>query len=158
MIRYILPIRVIAGSPVRRLDREILERPRKARKAVHLIRHSLVKERIRMGTGSEVQHCLAARDKLAEKGIGVRVVSMPSFELFEAQSQEYRDEVLPPSVTARLAIEAGATACWFRYVGLDGDIIGIDHFGASAPGDIVMEKFGFTSDNVVQRALALLDR
>ena len=115
-------------------------------------------EIILMGTGSEVQHCLAARDKLAEKGIGVRVVSMPSFELFEAQSQEYRDEVLPPSVTARLAIEAGATACWFRYVGLDGDIIGIDHFGASAPGDIVMEKFGFTSDNVVQRALALLDR
>ena len=143
---------------MRRLDREILERPRKERKAVHLIRHSLVKERILMGTGSEVQHCLAARDKLVEKGIGVRVVSMPSFELFEAQSQEYRDEVLPPSVTARLAIEAGATACWFRYVGLDGDIIGIDHFGASAPGDIVMEKFGFTSDNVVQRALALLDR
>jgi transketolase len=113
---------------------------------------------ILMGTGSELLHCLVAREQLAERGIDARVVSVPSFEFFEAQSQEYRDEVLPPSVTARLAIEAGATACWFRYVGLDGDIIGIDHFGASAPGDIVMEKVGVTSDHVVQRALALLDR
>ena len=111
---------------------------------------------ILIGTGSELQHCLAAREKLVQQGIGARVVSMPSFELFEAQTQAYRDEVLPPAITARLAIEAGVTLSWHRYVGPQGDIIGMDRFGASAPGDIVMEKFGFTADNVVQRALALL--
>ena len=113
---------------------------------------------ILIGTGSELQHCLVARDKLAQQGIGARVVSMPSFELFEAQPKEYRDQVLPPAITARLAVEAGATLMWHRYVGSHGDIVGVDRFGASAPGDVVMAKYGFTADNVVQRALALLQR
>jgi transketolase len=83
---------------------------------------------------------------------------MPSWELFEAQSQEYRDSVLPPSIHARLAVEAGVTQGWHRYIGDRGDVIGVDRFGASAPGPIVMREFGFSVDNVCKRALALLER
>ncbi len=83
---------------------------------------------------------------------------MPSWELFEAQSHEYRDSVLPPSVHARLAVEAGVTQGWHRYVGDRGDVIGVDRFGASAPGPVVMREFGFSVENVCQRALALLER
>jgi len=113
---------------------------------------------ILMGTGSEVQHLVVARERLAEQGVMARVVSVPCFEFFNAQSQAYRDEVLPPSIQARLAVEAGATAIWCHYVGPKGDVIGMDRFGASAPTDVVMEKFGFTADNVVRHALALLRR
>ena len=113
---------------------------------------------ILMGTGSEVQHAVRAAEILrADDGCSVRVVSMPSWELFDEQSQSYRDEVLPPSVTARVAIEAGATQGWERYVGPDGATIGIDRFGASAPGDVNMEKFGFTAENVVRTARRVLD-
>ncbi len=112
---------------------------------------------ILMGTGSEVQHAVAAAVTLREEdGANVRVVSMPSWELFEAQPASYRQAVLPPAVTARVAIEAGRSMGWERYVGLDGRIIGIDRFGASAPGGTNMEKFGFTAENVVQQARALL--
>ena len=83
---------------------------------------------------------------------------MPSWELFDAQSPEYRASVLPSSARARLAVEAGATQGWRAYVGDGGDVIGIDHFGASAPGEIVMEKNGFTRENVCLRALDLLKR
>ena len=83
---------------------------------------------------------------------------MPSWELFEAQSRDYRDSVLPPSIRARLAVEAGVTQGWHRYVGDQGDVIGVDHFGASAPGPVVMREYGFTVENVCQRALALLKR
>jgi transketolase len=88
--------------------------------------------------------------------VAVRCVSMPSWELFDAQPQSYRDEVLPPAVTARLAVEMGVTLGWERYVGADGDVLGIDHFGASAPAEKLLEEFGFTADNVVKRAKALL--
>jgi transketolase len=77
-------------------------------------------------------------------------------ELFEAQSQEYRDGVLPPAVTARLAVEPGARMSWWRWVGSDGDVLGLDRFGASAPGDRVMEELGFTAENIAARARALL--
>ena len=87
---------------------------------------------------------------------GVRLVSMPSWELFAEQSQAYRDEVLPPGVTKRLAVEAGVTLGWERYVGTEGDILGIDHFGASAPGNVLFEQFGFTVENVLTYARALL--
>jgi transketolase len=79
-------------------------------------------------------------------------------ELFEAQSLEYRDEVLPPASTARLAIEPGATISWWKWVGLDGDVLGLDRFGASAPGTTVLERLGFTDENIAARARALLDR
>ncbi len=112
---------------------------------------------ILIGTGSEVQHAVAAAETLrAEDGVHVRVVSMPSWELFEAQSDDYRHEVLPPEVTARVAIEAGVAQGWERYVGTGGSIIGIDRFGASAPGATNMEKFGFTPANVVGHARELL--
>jgi transketolase len=113
---------------------------------------------ILMGTGSEVQHLVAACEQLAAQGVMARVVSFPCMEFFNTQPKAYQDEVLPPAVTARLAMEAGVTSCWCRYVGPQGDIIGLDHFGASAPTDVVMEKFGFTAENVIKRALALVGR
>ncbi len=109
------------------------------------------------GTGSEVALCLAAREMLANEGGDARVVSMPSWELFEGQSEEYRRQVLPADVP-KLAVEAGATLGWHKYVGSDGDVIGLDRFGASAPGGVVMEKLGFSVENVVKRAVALLER
>jgi transketolase len=83
---------------------------------------------------------------------------MPSWELFESQPSSYRDSVLPPSVHARLAVEAGATQGWCKYVGDKGDMIGVDRFGASAPGEVMMRKFGFTVDNVYKHALKLIDQ
>jgi transketolase len=114
-------------------------------------------EVILIATGSEVPLTLHAGRALAEQGRSVRVVSMPCMELFEGQTQDYRDEVLPPSVRARLAVEAGATMSWWKWVGLDGDVLGVDRFGASAPGPIVLEELGFTSENIVARASALLE-
>lgn len=110
---------------------------------------------ILVATGSEVQLALEAGRILAKSGIRARVVSMPSWELFEKQSVKYRDSVLPLNIPT-LAIEAGATLCWHKWVGRSGDIIGLDHFGASAPGEVVMEKMGFNVDNVVQRAQQLV--
>lgn len=113
---------------------------------------------ILIATGSEVSLALGAQKKLAEQGIAARVVSMPSWELFDAQSQEYRDTVLLPSVRTRLAVEAGITQGWHKYVGMDGDVIGLDRFGASAPFAVIFEKLGFTVDNVVARARRLLGK
>ncbi len=113
---------------------------------------------ILIATGSEVSLALDAAKKLQQQGTATRVVSMPSWELFEAQSQHFRDEVLPPTVPVRLAIEAGVTQGWKRWVGDAGDVLGVDRFGASAPGDEVLEQYGFNVDNVVKRAKALLDR
>jgi transketolase len=110
-----------------------------------------------IGTGSEVALIVTAQKILAEKGIGVRTVSMPSWELFDAQPQEYKNRILPPDVPARLAVEAGISQGWSRYVGDRGDVIAIDHFGASAPAKVVFEKFGFTVENVVARALRVLE-
>jgi len=111
---------------------------------------------ILIGTGSEVSLCVKAAEELRKVGTKVRVVSMPSWELFDAQDAAYRESVLPKAVTKRLAVEAGITMGWCRYVGGEGDVIGVDRFGASAPGDLVMEKFGFTVENVVSKAKALL--
>ena len=113
---------------------------------------------ILIGTGSEVALVVAARQKLAEQKIQARIVSMPSWELFDLQSREYRESVLPSAIRPRLAVEAALPQGWHRYVGDDGDIIGIERFGASAPGNVVMEKFGFTVDHVVERALKLLEK
>jgi transketolase len=113
---------------------------------------------ILIATGSEVHPTLAAQERLAEQGVRARVVSMPSWELFERQPRSYRDEVLPPEVTARLAIEAGVPQGWHRYVGDRGDVIGIERFGASAPYKVLWEKYGFTAENIATRALKLLER
>jgi transketolase len=111
-----------------------------------------------LATGSEVSLALEARDVLQAEGIATRVVAMPCWELFEEQSVEYRREVLPPSVTARLSIEAAARLGWDRYVGPEGDCICIDRFGASAPGDVALRELGFNVDNVVKHARSLVKR
>jgi transketolase len=113
---------------------------------------------ILIATGSEVHPTLAAQERLAEQGVKARVVSMPSWELFERQPQSYRDDVLPPEVTARLAIEAGVPQGWHRYVGDRGDVIGIEGFGASAPYKVLWEKYGFTAENIAARALEMLGK
>ncbi|MEO6947149.1 MAG: transketolase [Nitrobacter sp.] len=111
---------------------------------------------ILIASGSEVGLVVAARQKLQDQGVMARVVSMPSWELFDAQSKNYRQEVLLPSIHARLAVEAGASQGWHRYVGDRGDVLGVDRFGASAPGDVVMREYGFTVENVCKKSLALL--
>ncbi|CAJ1001651.1 MULTISPECIES: transketolase [Bacillales] len=109
-----------------------------------------------IATGSEVSLCMQAREVLAAKGIQARVVSMPSWELFERQPQEYRDAVIPPTVKARLAVEMASPLGWERYVGDGGKVLGINQFGASAPGERIMTEYGFTVDNVVAEAEKLL--
>lgn len=113
---------------------------------------------ILIASGSEVGLILAAAERLQSEDIAVRCVSMPSWELFDAQPQAYRDQVLPPHVPARLAVELGVSQGWCRHVGEHGDILGVEHFGASAPGDVLVRQYGFTVDNVVARARALLVR
>jgi transketolase len=115
-------------------------------------------EVVLIGTGSEVSVCLAARERLTQEGIRARVVSLPSFELFAAQDEAYRKRVLPPTVRARVAVEAGATLGWERWVGDAGETVGVDRFGASAPGDEVMRAYGFTPERVADVARAVLAR
>jgi transketolase len=110
---------------------------------------------ILMASGSEVQLIVEAQKVLKEQGIDARVVSMPSWEIFEEQSDEYKESVLPKNVRARLAVEAGSSFGWHKYTGFDGDIISIDRFGASAPAETLFEKFGFTVENVVNKAKAV---
>jgi transketolase len=112
---------------------------------------------ILLATGSEVSLALEAWQKLKDEGVAARVVSMPCWELFEEQSREYRDDVLLPAVTARLAVEAGVREGWDRYVGPKGDVICLDRFGASAPGDVALKNLGFNVENVLQRARALIE-
>ncbi len=115
-------------------------------------------EIILIATGSEVSLALAAHRQLAAEGIRSRVVSMPSWELFEAQSAEYRQTVLPPAVQARVSVETGSSFGSERYVGPGGAIIGVDRFGASAPGPEVMARYGFTVEHVVAVAKEVLAR
>jgi transketolase len=111
---------------------------------------------ILMATGSEVWITLAAAKTLAAEGVATRVVSMPCWELFEEQPADYRQSVLPPEVDARLSVEAGSGLGWWRWVGEDGDVVSLERFGASAPGTTVLEKLGFSAENVAERARALL--
>jgi transketolase len=113
---------------------------------------------ILIASGSEVALCIAARDQLAREGIGARVVSMPSWELFERQDERYRDAVLPPEIHARVAVEVGVTIGWDRYAGCGGAILGMHSFGASAPAADLMQKFGFVPDKVVEAAKAQIAR
>ena len=112
---------------------------------------------ILIATGSEVQLIVGAEKVLAEKGVKARLVSMPCWELFEEQSEEYRESVVPSSVKARLAVEMGVSLGWHKWVGDRGDTVTLDHFGASAPGSRLINEFGFTVENLVERALKLLE-
>jgi len=105
-----------------------------------------------MASGSEVEQCMDAQKLLAEEGIAARVISMPSFELYDEQSDEYKESVMPKAVRARVAVEAAATFGWHKYVGLDGEVIGLDHFGASAPYKFLFKEYGFTAENVAATA------
>ena len=109
-----------------------------------------------MASGSEVEPCVEAQKLLKEQGIDARVISMPSFELFDQQSDEYKESVMPKAVRARVAVEAAATLGWHKYVGLDGAVIGLDHFGASAPYKFLFKEYGFTGENVAETAKALV--
>ncbi len=111
---------------------------------------------ILIASGSEVHLALEASQRLEAEGVKVRVVSMPSWELFDKQPKEYRQEVLPPDIPVRIAVEAGSPQGWHRYLGGMGDVVGLDHFGASAPAKVLYERFGITVDRVVEKALALL--
>jgi transketolase len=113
---------------------------------------------ILIASGSEVHLCLDAQTLLAADGLAARVVSVPSYETFVAQDREYRDAVLLPSVQARVAVEAAAPMPWWHLVGPEGHVIGVDRFGASAPGDIVLAEYGFTADNVASTARAVVDQ
>jgi transketolase len=114
-------------------------------------------EVILIATGSEVSLVMDARELLEQQGRRVRVVSLPSWELFAAQPQTYRDEVLPPRITARLAVEAGSPLGWERWVGDNGDVIGLNRFGASAPIDDIYKHLNFTPDFIAQRARELIE-
>ncbi|PSB60610.1 transketolase, partial [Chroococcidiopsis cubana CCALA 043] len=111
---------------------------------------------ILIGTGSETQLCVKAAEQLRGEGKKVRVVSMPCWEIFEEQTPEYKESVLPKAVKKRVSVEAAVTFGWCRYVGSEGIAIGIDQYGSSAPGNVCMEKFGFTVDNVLTKAKSLL--
>ena len=113
-------------------------------------------ELILIASGSEVHLALEARARLVDDGIACRVVNLASWELFEEQEDSYQRTVLPPATSARLAVEAGTTFGWERYTGTGGDVLGIDRFGASAPGPVNLEKFGFSVAEVERRARALL--
>lgn len=113
---------------------------------------------ILIATGSEVQLVLGAQEALSKEGIKVRVVSMPSWELFDQQDQAYKDQVLPPNVHQRLAVEAGVTFGWYKYVTAEGDVLGLDRFGESGPAEEIFKEFGFTVENVCKKAKAVLER
>jgi transketolase len=113
-------------------------------------------EIILIGTGSELQLAVGAAEALEADGVAARVVSLPCWERFEAQDASYRDEVLPPSVRKRVSVEVGVSLGWERWVGDEGAIVGLDHFGASAPAGTIFEKFGFTVDRVVSIARDVL--
>jgi transketolase len=113
---------------------------------------------ILIATGAEVHITLDAQAILADKGIAARVVNMPSWEIFEEKSTDFKNRVLPPAVEARIAVEAGISMGWERYVGPAGKVIGIDCFGASAPGGTVLKNYGFTAERIVETALQMLNK
>ncbi|HBP38772.1 MAG TPA: transketolase, partial [Clostridiales bacterium] len=124
----------------------------------YILRDAASPDIILLASGSEVELVMKAADVLSSSGVACRVVSMPSMEVFNEQPAAYRESVLPARIRTRLAVEAGSTQPWYRYVGLDGQVVGIDHYGASAPAKVLFEKFGLTVDSVVTRAHEVLNR
>ncbi len=114
-----------------------------------------VPDAILIASGSEVELAYNAKAALKDKGIDARVVSMPSMEVFDSQSDEYREKVLPSAVRKRVAVEAGTSFGWQKYSGLDGAVVSIDHYGASAPAGVLFKEFGFTVENVVETVTKL---
>jgi transketolase len=150
---------ILSRQKTPNLDRTVFSSATGVSKGAYILREASGGEPalILIATGSEVSLIVEAADRLEEQGIATRVVSMPSWKLFESQPMEYRKNVLLPG-TPKLAVEAGASLGWHKYVGSEGDVLAIDHFGASAPAEILLEKFGFTTANVIKRAQELLHR
>jgi transketolase len=150
---------VLTRQAVPTLDRERFASAQGVRRGAYVLSDCAygAPQLILIASGSEIALIVAAAERLQKEGISVRCVSMPSWELFDALPQADRDAVLPPAVRARLAVEAGSTQGWRRYVGDGGDVIGVDRFGASAPGEVVMREYGFSVENVCTRAKALLN-
>jgi len=143
------------GIPV--IDQEKYTKANELEKGAYILSESeITPQIILIGTGSEVQLLIAAQEKLKQQNIDARVVSMPSWELFDKQDETYKEKVFPKTLKKRLAVEAGSALGWCKYVTDEGDVIGINQFGESAPGDEVMKEYGFTVENVVKRAKALL--
>jgi transketolase len=142
------------------LDRELLESAAGVRRGAYILKDPPggQPDVILIASGSEIILALRAQEALLHRNINARVVSMPSWELFDRQSKEYRESVLPDEIDVRLAIEAGSPVGWHKYTGSDGDVIGVEHFGASAPGPKIMEEYGFNTDNICSRVMALLGR
>jgi len=148
---------ILSRQNVPTLDRQAMAPAENLRKGAYILNPSEKDpELILIGTGSEVSLIVAAEPLLRQRGIRVRLVSMPSWELFANQSKEYQQSVLPPTIKARLAVEAARSFGWEKWVGLEGDILSIDRFGASAPGETVLKEYGFSVENVVERSTALL--
>lgn len=143
---------VLTRQPVLTLEADT----RGALQGGYVLRDSSNPQAVILATGSEVEIALEAFEQLRQQGVAVRLVSLPCWELFEAQSAAYRASVLPPHLTARVAIEAGATLGWYKYVGSFGKVIGLDHFGASAPAETLYRQFGLTSQAVVEAVQTLL--
>jgi transketolase len=145
------------------LTRQVLplynETGKEALKGAYILRDSEKEtpDAILMASGSEVKLIYEAYDKLKEQGVDARIVSVPSFELFEAQSKEYKESVLPRRVRARFAVEAASSFGWHKYVGIDGEVLSLDHFGASGKAEILFEKYGFTVENVVNKVLEIVN-
>jgi transketolase len=147
---------VFTRQAVPTLDRSIFAPAELLRRGAYVLNPSDdAHDVVLIASGSEVALIVAAEPRLRQAGVGARLVSMPSWRLFQEQPAEYRESVLPAAVTARLAVEAGSPLGWERWTGPSGAVIGIDRFGASAPGDVVFKEYGFTVDHVVNRALAL---
>jgi transketolase len=140
------------------LEKALTSAPDDLTKGGYVLRESSAEtpDVILLASGSEVHVALGAQDILEEQGITTRVVNMASWELFDAQSRQYRDKVLPPSVSVRLAVEAASPMGWEKYVGQEGEVVGLDRFGASAPYKVLMSKFGFEPQAVAERVQRLL--
>ena len=141
------------------LDREVLAPASGVQRGGYVLWEGASKpDVILLATGSEVHIALEAGKSLQDQGIKARVVSLPSWELFDAQPADYREKILPPEVRARVSVEAATTFGWERYVGLEGTAIGLNHFGASAPAVVLFEQFGITAQRVAEEAARLLER
>lgn len=140
------------------LDETATRRPPVERGAYVLYEPDRSPDALLLATGSEVHVARAAATQLADEGVAARVVSMPSWELFESQPVDYQHQVLPPSIAARVAVEAASPLGWCRWTGIGGEVVALDRFGASAPGERVLAELGFTPENVKARTLDVLRR
>jgi len=149
---------VLSRQKLPTLDRTVYAPAAGLHRGAYVLSDADEVEVILIASGSEVHLAVEAGEILKNEGIGTRIVSMPSWELFEAQGEEYRNEVLPPEIDTRLAVEAGVTQGWHKYVGRRGEVIGVERFGASAPGGVVLERLGFSADHVAEKARRLFKK